>query len=73
LIPPALVRQGNRDPLSTDVEHALRQAILAGYLKPGDRIIEGDIADQLHVSRGPVREALYSGPRDLDSERGQKT
>jgi len=64
LIPPTLVRQGNRDPLSAEVEHALRQAILAGYLKPGDRIIEGDIADQLHVSRGPVREALSNLEHD---------
>jgi len=64
LIPPTLVGQGNRDPLSAEVEHALRQAILAGYLKPGDRIIEGDIADQLHVSRGPVREALSNLEHD---------
>ncbi len=64
MIPPTLVRQGNRDPLSAEVEHALRQAILAGYLKPGDRIIEGDIADQLHVSRGPVREALSNLEHD---------
>jgi DNA-binding GntR family transcriptional regulator len=58
LIPQTLIRHGNRDPLSVDVERALRQAILGGYLKPGNRIIEGDIADQFQVSRGPVREAL---------------
>ena len=41
-----------------DVLSSLRAAILDGTLKAGERILEGKIADQMGVSRGPVREAL---------------
>lgn len=44
-------------------EH-LRQEFLSGNVKPGDRLIERDIAAKLNVSRTPVREAL----RKLESE-----
>ena len=44
-------------------EH-LRQEFLSGHVKPGDRLIERDIAAKLNVSRTPVREAL----RKLESE-----
>lgn len=37
---------------------ALRETIIAGSLKPGDRIVERDISARTGVSRGPVREAL---------------
>lgn len=37
---------------------ALRQAILAGDLVPGDRVVEADVATKLGTSRAPVREAL---------------
>lgn len=36
----------------------LREKILDGSLPPGTRLIEADIARQLRISRGPVREAL---------------
>lgn len=36
----------------------LREAILNGTLKAGDRIVESDLAQMLNVSRTPVREAL---------------
>ena len=36
----------------------LLRAILAGHFRPGDRIREVELATQLGVSRGPVREAL---------------
>ena len=36
----------------------LRSVILDGSYKPGERLVELTIADQLHVSRAPVREAL---------------
>lgn len=42
----------------------IRQAILSGQLKPGDRIIPGEIAEKLGISRGPIREAL----RELEKE-----
>lgn len=36
----------------------LRQAILSGRLRPGERLVEGRLADELGVSRNPVREAI---------------
>jgi len=36
----------------------LREAILDGNLKPGERLIERDIAEKLGISRTPVREAI---------------
>lgn len=42
----------------------LREALRSGVLKPGDRIIEASIAEQLDVSRTPVRDAI----RRLESE-----
>lgn len=38
----------------------IKQRLLAGSLKPGDPIRESDIARDLGISRGPVREALQS-------------
>jgi DNA-binding GntR family transcriptional regulator len=59
-------RQGNSKPRLGDnylslhgrVIEELRQAILSRRLKPGERIIEGHIAEELGVSRNPVREAI---------------
>ncbi|AMJ61543.1 hypothetical protein AXW83_15630 [Bosea sp. PAMC 26642] len=36
----------------------IRDAIVAGFYKPGDRLVEMDLAAQLNVSRHPIREAL---------------
>jgi DNA-binding GntR family transcriptional regulator len=40
------------------VRRTLREQILSGELRPGDRLVELDIAARLGVSQGPVREAL---------------
>lgn len=40
------------------VTDKLREAILRGYLKPGQRLDQNEIAEALHVSRSPVRDAL---------------
>lgn len=40
------------------VRRTLREQILSGQLRPGDRLVELDIASRLGVSQGPVREAL---------------
>lgn len=64
MIPESVIHNVHRGPLSSDLERALREAILGGHLKPGDRIIEEDIAVQFHVSRGPVREALSKLEQD---------
>ena len=47
-----------REVLPNSVTTILRQAILKGDLKPNERLVQADIADQLGVSRMPVREAL---------------
>ncbi|CAM4193004.1 DNA-binding transcriptional regulator, GntR family [Lacicoccus alkaliphilus] len=47
-----------RDVLPNSVTTILRQAILKGDLKPNERLVQADIAEQLGVSRMPVREAL---------------
>ena len=44
-------------------EH-LKQAIITGELTPGSRIIETTFAEQLHISRTPLREALRKLERD---------
>lgn len=36
----------------------LRERILAGELRPGERILEVPLAKQFELSRGPIREAL---------------
>lgn len=40
------------------VRDELRRLIVSGALKPGQRLNEADVAEQLGVSRSPVREAL---------------
>jgi DNA-binding GntR family transcriptional regulator len=40
------------------VAERIREAILDGALGPGDRLIEADLAAELGVSRGPVREGI---------------
>jgi len=45
-------------PLREQVYAVLRKAVLTGYLQPGDTVAEGYVAEQLNVSRTPVREAL---------------
>ena len=45
-------------PLRDVVFNTLRQAILTGDLKPGERLMEIHLADQLGVSRTPIREAI---------------
>lgn len=40
------------------VADRLRDAILDGTLRPGDRLVETDLAERFAVSRGPVREAI---------------
>jgi DNA-binding GntR family transcriptional regulator len=51
-------QDGDRLSLAERVASTLREMFLNGDLKPGQRLIETDIAEQLQVSRGPVRDAL---------------
>lgn len=45
--------------------NVLREAIIAGRLAPGQKLIERDLCEQTGVSRSSIREAL----RNLESER----
>lgn len=45
-------------PLRDVVFNTLRQAILTGDLKPGERLMEIHLANKLGVSRTPIREAI---------------
>lgn len=45
-------------PLRDVVFNTLRQAILKGELKPGERLMEIVLAEKLGVSRTPIREAM---------------
>jgi DNA-binding GntR family transcriptional regulator len=44
--------------LAEDVADRIREEILSGGFGQGDRLVEAGIAQQLGVSRGPVREAF---------------
>jgi len=45
-------------PLRELVLEAIREAIIDGVLKPGERLMEIQLAEELGVSRTPIREAL---------------
>lgn len=55
----------NYKPLGEVVFEYLRESILNGDLKPGERLMEISLAEQLGVSRTPVREAI----RKLEKEK----
>jgi GntR family transcriptional regulator of gluconate operon len=47
-----------RRPLAEDAAERIREEILSGGLRQGERLIEAHIAEQLGISRGPLREAF---------------
>ena len=53
------IRMDEYLPLRDVVFNTLRQAILKGELKPGERLMEIQLANKLGVSRTPVREAIH--------------
>lgn len=52
------VKLDNYKPLREIVFESLREAIINGHLKPGERLMEIQLADEMGVSRTPVREAI---------------
>ncbi len=52
------IRLDNYKPLRELVFESLREAILNGQLKPGERLMEIQLAEEMGVSRTPVREAI---------------
>ncbi len=53
-----------RQPAEQLAAQALKESILAGDLKPGERLTEAALADQFAVSRGTVRTALHQLGKD---------
>jgi DNA-binding GntR family transcriptional regulator len=53
------------DTLRSQVENFLRDAIMSGRFKPGERLIERELCELLDVSRPSLREAL----RKLEAEK----
>ncbi|WP_413320321.1 GntR family transcriptional regulator [Agrococcus sp. 1P02AA] len=49
----------NSQPTAVLIAEQLRERIIDGGFSPGDQIHEAQVASQLRVSRGPVREALH--------------
>ncbi|MCD8036469.1 MAG: GntR family transcriptional regulator [Clostridiales bacterium] len=45
-------------PLRDVVFNAIKDGILSGRFKPGERLLENQLAEELGVSRTPIREAL---------------
>lgn len=60
--------------LSERVYDAVRQAVISQRLAPGERVTEAGLAEQLSVSKTPVREALlrlaHIGLIDMGNARG---
>jgi len=52
------IQLSNYTPLRDLVFEAIREAIVDGTLKPGERLMEASLAEELGVSRTPVREAI---------------
>jgi DNA-binding GntR family transcriptional regulator len=53
-----LRRIDDTPPLRERIFEQLELLIISGSLAPGARLVEGELADTLGVSRGPIREAL---------------
>lgn len=55
---------GSIGPLRQSVFELLRESIIQGDFRPGEHLIETDLAAQYGVSRGPIREALHMLSQD---------
>lgn len=64
LMPPRRMAQPDRRTLRTRVLLALRDELISGGLQPGQRVNEVEVAEELGVSRGTLREAI----RNLEQE-----
>lgn len=53
-----LLKLEGYDLLSKKVYRILKKEIIKGSFEPGNKVLEGKIADQMGISRTPVREAI---------------
>lgn len=51
--------------VATQAYQRLKEAIVLGYFKPGERLVERELVKKMNVSRTPIREALKA----LEKER----
>jgi DNA-binding GntR family transcriptional regulator len=58
------MKVGKKKSLREEVYESLRKSILHGKLKGGQRLIEEQLANQIGISRTPVREAFHKLERD---------
>lgn len=61
---PSALEPIEQTPLRVQVADALRSAIVTGKLRPGEPLVETALAEQLAVSRAPIREAI----QDLEND-----
>lgn len=48
----------SQEPLHKEIAAAIRNAVIKGDFRPGERLIEAELSERLGVSRAPLREAL---------------
>lgn len=65
MLPKDIFELNPRQTIAEQVYERLRAAIVNGHLKPGDRLLEEELAERMGVSRTPIREAF----RRLELER----
>lgn len=61
---PSLIRPISTSNLRSHIEQQIRNLILRGEFKPGERLVESEIAERMGVSRPPVREAFSALERE---------
>jgi DNA-binding GntR family transcriptional regulator len=54
----SLANNGYRQTTTTIIYHQLKAAVTSGSLRPGEKLVEADLAEKYGVSRTPIREAL---------------
>jgi len=59
-----VLKVSKRKPLREEVYDSLKKSILHGKVKAGQRLIEEQLANQIGISRTPVREAFHKLERD---------
>lgn len=51
-------RKPAKETLRTNIKDYIQKQIAAGVYRPGDRIVETQLAREMNVSQAPVREAI---------------
>jgi GntR family transcriptional regulator, gluconate operon transcriptional repressor len=59
-MPKPVTQEAAQGRLADDAADLLRELIFSGKLRQGQRLVEAEVARELNVSRGPVREAFQT-------------